>query len=180
MNERLGAAILTGGASTRMGEDKATQLWGGERAVDLVAAMARAAGAVEIVTVGGGDYGWSRVPDTTPLAGPVGGILAGASVLADRGCDIALILAVDSPTIRLSDLTPLLQASPPGAAFEGLHLPMRLALSALPTDAEAGWPVRRLIERLGLMRPRCPPEALARLRGANTPQERARLIADRS
>ena len=180
VTERLGAAILTGGASSRMGEDKAVQLWDGERAVDLVAALARAAGAAEIVTVGGDDYGWSRVADATPLAGPVGGVLAGASALAARGCEAALILAVDSPTIRLGDLAALLDAPPPGAAFEDLHLPMLIVLSALPADAEAGWPVRRLIDRAGLTRPPCPPEALARLRGANTPAERARLIAESS
>jgi len=174
---RLGAAILTGGASSRMGEDKAVQLWGGERAVDLVAALARAAGALEIVTVGGGDYGWPRVGDATPLAGPVGGILSGTAALAERGCHAALILAVDSPTIRLSDLAPLLEAPPPGAAFDGLHLPVLIALAALPADAEAGWPVRRLIESGGLARPACPPEAVARLRGANTPEERAQLLA---
>ena len=179
MTSRLGAAILTGGASSRMGEDKAVQLWGGERAVDLVAALARAAGAAEIVTVGGADYGWPSVPDATPLAGPVGGILAGTAALAASGCDITLILAVDSPTVRLGDLAPLLEAPLPGAAFEGLHLPMRIALSALPTDAEAGWPVRRLIERAGLARLACSPEAVVRLRGANTPEERARLLADR-
>ena len=178
--ERLGAAILAGGASSRMGEDKATQLWADERAVDLVAALGRAAGATEIVTVGGGDYGWPRVPDTRPLAGPVGGILAGAAALAARGCDVALVLAVDSPTIRLSDLAPLLAAPLPGAAFQGLHLPMRLALSALPDDVEAGWPVRQLIERAGLARPASPPEAVLRLRGANTPGERAVLLADRA
>jgi molybdenum cofactor guanylyltransferase len=174
----LGAAILAGGASSRMGEDKAVQLWAGHRAVDLVVALAGAAGATEIVTVGGDDYGWPQVPDAAPLAGPVGGILAGVAALAACGCDEALILAVDSPTIRLNDLWPLLAAPPPGAAFEGLHLPMRVAISALPADAEAGWPIRRLIERAGLARLPCPPGAKRRLRGANTPEEQARLMAE--
>ena len=174
----LGAAILTGGAATRMGEDKALQLWGGRRAVDLVAALAKAAGAVEIVTVGGGDYGWPRVDDVEPLAGPVGGILAGAAALAARGCGEALILAVDSPTIRLEDIAPLLGAPSPGAAFEGLHLPMRIEIAALPAVAEAGWPVRRLIEGAGLERPVCPPCAERRLRGANTPEERVALLTE--
>ena len=42
MTSTLGAMILTGGASSRMGVDKATQLWEGIAAVERVAALARA------------------------------------------------------------------------------------------------------------------------------------------
>ena len=37
---RLGALILSGGHSARMGEDKALLDWGGRRAIDLVASTA--------------------------------------------------------------------------------------------------------------------------------------------
>ena len=39
---------------------------------------------------------------------------------------------------------------------------------------------RRRIEGAGLARPACPPPARARLRGANTPAERAALLAELS
>ena len=74
---RLGVVILTGGASRRMGTDKAAQIWGGRRAVDRLADLARALGAVRVVTAGDGDYGLARAPDPAPQSGPVAGVLAG-------------------------------------------------------------------------------------------------------
>jgi molybdopterin-guanine dinucleotide biosynthesis protein A len=177
MTSALGAMILTGGASSRMGADKATQLWGGVTAVERVAALARAVGASPVVTVGGAAHGLAHVRDERPLGGPVGGVLAGAGALRDAGCTRVLILAVDAPTVQAADLAPLLEAGGTGAAYESLHLPMVLNLSALPVDAEAGWPLGRLAERAGLARPSCAAEVAARIRGANTLDERDALLA---
>jgi molybdopterin-guanine dinucleotide biosynthesis protein A len=174
----LGALILTGGAASRMGVDKAHLLWLGARAVDRVAGIARAAGAQVLVSVGPGDYGLRHVMEEQPLGGPVGGVLAGVRALRDLGCDRALVLAVDAPTIRAGDLQWLLAADKPGGAFEGLHLPMVLDIAAVPNEAEAGWPLARLADRAGLMRLPCPQGAGGRLRGANTPQEREALLAE--
>ncbi|ALL12529.1 molybdenum cofactor guanylyltransferase [Caulobacter henricii] len=171
----FGALILTGGGSRRMGVDKASQDWGGARAVDLLAALAQAVGAGQVLTVGA-DHGLSFVPDPQPGAGPVGGVLAGAAALASVGLARALVLAVDAPTLTPEDLAPLLAAQSPGAAFEGLPLPMALSLEALPAEAEAGWPLRRLVERASLTILPVPIGAQARLRGANTPEERAGLL----
>lgn len=171
---RLGALILSGGGSVRMGEDKGAADWRGARAVDRVADLARALGAEAVITVGVTDYGLPYVVEDPPGGGPVGGVLAGAAALAD--CDRALVLAVDAPTIQADDLRPLLDQPGPGAAFEGLHLPMVVRLAAIPADAEPGWPMARLAERAGLARLPCPEPARARLRGANTPAERDALL----
>jgi molybdopterin-guanine dinucleotide biosynthesis protein A len=173
---RLGAIILTGGASSRMGEDKGAQDWRGRRAVDRVAALARAAGAEATVTVGAVDYGLPMVADVPPLGGPVGGILFGVAALSKADCDQILVLAVDSPTIRLEDIQPLLASD--GAAFEGFHLPLVMFLSDVPTGAKSDWPISRFIERAGLLRPGCPAETQSRLRGANTPGEREALLVE--
>jgi molybdopterin-guanine dinucleotide biosynthesis protein A len=170
----LGAIILTGGASRRMGVDKAAQLWGGRRAVDLVADLARAVGASSILTAGETDYGLPRAPDPAPQSGPVAGVCAGAALLPAQ-IERTLVLAVDAPTIRPADLTPLLEAPGVGASFIGYPLPMVIAISAIPADAEDGWPLRRLVERAQLAQIRPHAGAEARLRGANTPTERARL-----
>jgi molybdopterin-guanine dinucleotide biosynthesis protein A len=171
---RLGALILSGGGSVRMGEDKGAADWLGVRAVDRVARLARAMGAEAVITVGATDYGLPHVVEDPPGSGPVGGVLAGAAALGD--CDRVLVLAVDAPTIAPDDLVLLLAQPDPGAAFEGLHLPMVLRPAAIPADAQAGWPMARLAERASLARLPCPETARARLRGANTPAERDALL----
>lgn len=156
-----------------MGADKADMTWSGVTARDRCLALARAVGADPVLTVGaGGD-----VEDDIPVGGPVGGVVAGVRVLQARGCDRVLVLAVDAPTITPTDLGPLLDAGSPGAAYGGLHLPMVADIAALPSEAEPGWPMVRLLERSGLARPDPTQEARPRLRGANTPEERAALLA---
>lgn len=173
---KLGAVILTGGSSRRMGADKAAELWFGMRAVDRVAEVARACGARHVVTAGDVDYGYDTAPDATPLGGPVGGLISGAEALRLRGCDRGLFLAVDAPTLLPADVTDLFAQPSPGAAFEGLPLPMVVDLSAWPADAESGWPLRRLVERIGLSQLVCPKDRRSHVRGANTPGERAALL----
>lgn len=173
----LGAIILTGGGSERMGTDKALLEWAGVRAVDRVAALAQAVGCGRVITAGGRAYGYSQAADETPGGGPVGGVLAGARVLRGAGCQRALVLAVDAPTIEPDDLRPLLNAEAAGAAYETLHLPLVLWLDALPAEAAPGWPLGRLIERIGALRLALPPALQPRLRGANSPEERQALLA---
>jgi len=170
----LGAIILAGGASRRMGEDKALQMWGERRAIDHVAALARSVGARPVITAGGGDYGLPRVSEPVPESGPVAGVLAGVAGLSGAA-ERVLILAVDAPTIRAADLQPLLDAEGPGAAYAGLPLPMVLHLVAMPADARDDWPLKRLVDRAGLRQLPLGRASAARIRGANTPAERARL-----
>lgn len=170
----LGVVILTGGAGQRMGADKAELAWGGRRAVDRLAELARELGATAIVSAGARDYGLPIAVEDPPGGGPVAGLVAGARAL--EGCTRALVLAVDAPTVTADDLAPLLASTPPGAAYAGLHLPMVIAVAAIPADAGAGWPMGRLVERGGLSRLAVPPDSEARLRGANTPAEREALL----
>src|SRR4051812_23167963 len=96
---KTGGLILAGGASRRMGQDKALVEWDGARAVDRVFALAG-----EVcdgpALVSGGDYGLPFVADPQPMAGPVAGILSGAAMLLAQGCNVMLVLAVDAPTLR--------------------------------------------------------------------------------
>jgi len=172
----LGVVILTGGASSRMGADKAAQDWAGRRAVDRLVELAQALGAKAVVTAGVTDYGLARAVEDPPGGGPVAGLAAGAAALSTAGCVRALVLAADAPTITVGDLAPLLAAPAPGAAYEGLHLPLVIHLGALPADQVHGWPMGRLVEKAGLARLPAPPSAADRLRGANTPAEREMLL----
>ena len=172
---RLGAVILVGGASSRMGTDKAAQVWEGKRAVDLVAELARAAGA-QLVLTAGGDYGLPFVTDPFEGAGPAAGVFAGVARLGEEAMSHALLLAVDAPTIEVCDLATLFAAPDPGAAFAGYPLPAVMVLTAVPWEAQPDWSLRRLIERACLAAPEAPAELTLRLRGANTPAERAAVL----
>ena len=174
--ESLGAIILTGGASSRMGEDKASVDWLGRRAVDRVAQLAGEVGAGLVMTVGRVSHGLPFTPDPVPLGGPTGGILAGLAALRAQNRDQALVLAVDAPTLRAADLAPLLREGPPGASYAGYPLPLLIATDVDVSAVSADWPIGRLVDRCGLRRPACPPDAAPRLRGANTPGEKEILL----
>lgn len=171
----FGAGILLGGRSSRMGVDKAMLDWNGRTAVDRVADLARTLGAAPVVAIGRPVAGLASVLDGGQ--GPVGGVIEAISHLRELGCERVLVLAVDAPTLTADDIVPLL-AEPAGAAYEGQPLPMALPVASLPPEALPDWPMRRLAERAGLARLRLPAEAAARLRGANTPEERETLLAD--
>jgi molybdopterin-guanine dinucleotide biosynthesis protein A len=173
---RFGAIILTGGASSRMGSDKAVLDWNGQRAVDRLAALADHVGAAACVTSGAHGYGLPFASEEPPGGGPVAGIVAAAKTLMSQGCRRALVLAVDAPTFVAADLAALLASAAPGACFEGQRLPLVLDLVSLPQDGGRDWPMIRLIEAIGLTRLPCPAGAESRLRGANTPAEHKALL----
>lgn len=157
-----------------MGEDKAAIEWDGVRAVDWIAAVARAAGAEPVLTVGARDYGYDNVREPEADGGPVAGVLAGCAALRAMGIGRALVLACDAPTLRVEDLAPLLAGADPGAAYARLHLPLVVAIDRLPSEG-AGWSMKRLIAEAGVNLLEPQPDAMARLRGANTPDELERL-----
>ena len=96
-------AVLTGGRSTRMGTDKAFVEVDGRPMAGRVAAALRAAGAAEVLAVGGDldrlpSLGFDRaVPDRHPGEGPLGGLL---TALAAAGHDVVVVLACDVPAAR--------------------------------------------------------------------------------
>ncbi|HEX7887056.1 MAG TPA: NTP transferase domain-containing protein [Phenylobacterium sp.] len=174
----LGVVILTGGGSSRMGADKAALLWNGRRAVDRLADLARELDAVAAVTAGAGDYGLPTAAEDPPGGGPAAGLLTGAKRLRGLGCERVLVVATDAPTITVEDLRPLLETPAPGAAYAGLNLPLVAEIAALPPGDGQGWAMGRLIDAAALARIACPAGSAARLRGANTPEEREALLAD--
>jgi molybdopterin-guanine dinucleotide biosynthesis protein A len=160
-----------------MGTDKARLDWDGVSAIERLAALSRDLG-IPMVLTAGADHGLPAVLDANPGEGPCGGILAAALRLQADGYDRALIVAVDAPTLLASDIQPLLEAEAPGAAYEDLPLPMVIDLAAIPATTEAGWPLKRLLQVAGLIVQPCSDQSRPRLRGANTPEEHRRLLAD--
>ena len=94
---RVAGAVLCGGASTRMGQDKALLEVAGTPMAALVAAALRAAGATEVFAVGGnadalGAAGLTVRPDAWPGAGPLAATVTALEVAAEP---IVVVLACD-------------------------------------------------------------------------------------
>jgi molybdopterin-guanine dinucleotide biosynthesis protein A len=109
---RAAAAVLTGGASRRMGTDKATLRVEGVAMARRVADAALAAGAHPVVAVGGDVDGLAAagldvVPDRWPGEGPLGGLLSAAGHLAGRHL---LVLACDLPMLDAATVQLVLDA----------------------------------------------------------------------
>lgn len=105
-------AILTGGASTRMGRDKALLSVEGVPLAARLARVLRSAGASEVFTVGGNHEALAalelrHVPDETPHEGPLGGILAALNAATEEA---VVIVACDMPWIEVHDVERLVAA----------------------------------------------------------------------
>jgi molybdopterin-guanine dinucleotide biosynthesis protein A len=97
--EAIGGLLLTGGASRRMGSDKALIEVDGRRLVDR-AATVLAAVADPVVEVGPGWSGLPAVREDPPGTGPLAALSAGAAALRAAGHDgPVLVLAVDMPRV---------------------------------------------------------------------------------
>jgi molybdopterin-guanine dinucleotide biosynthesis protein A len=97
--DRIAGLLLTGGASSRMGVDKAVLRVDGRRLAERAAAVL---GAVcdPVLEVGPGVSGLDAVREAEPGTGPLAALAAGASALRERGHDGALlVLAVDLPFV---------------------------------------------------------------------------------
>ena len=114
MTPRFTGAVLTGGASRRLGTDKALLEIDGQALAERSAAALRDAGATEVLAIGGDLDALGRltavdraVPDLHPGEGPLGGVLSAFAAAAD---DVVVVLACDVPGIAASDVRALLDA----------------------------------------------------------------------
>lgn len=101
-------AVLVGGASRRMGRDKALVEVEGVPMASRVAAALDAAGAREVVLIGGTDRRLSRrhVADAHPGEGPLGGVL---TALAASDADLVVVTACDLPWLDAGTVRALLE-----------------------------------------------------------------------
>ena len=120
MEARPGAGVagllLTGGASRRMGSDKALLEVDGRRMVDRAAAVL-AAVADPVLEVGPGWSGLPAVREDPPGAGPLAAVSTGAAALRAAGHDgPVLVLAVDMPRVGVEVLRLLAERAGPATA----------------------------------------------------------------
>ncbi len=112
----LAGAVLVGGASRRMGRDKAAMPWGDTTMGERVVAVLRSAGCDPVIAVGGradahGGLGVSLEPDHFPGEGPLGGIVTALRTLTTP---YVAIVACDMPWLEASVITSLRDACSTG------------------------------------------------------------------
>lgn len=108
----LSAVILAGGASRRMGRDKAWMEFEGRPLIQLAVDKVRALGVEEIFVSGRADEDYSALKcpvllDLEPGFGPMGGIECG---LYECTSPLLLVLAVDLPRMSTAFLTQMQQS----------------------------------------------------------------------
>lgn len=114
MTMKFTGAVLTGGASRRMGVDKALIEIDGAPLVARSVTALRDAGAGEVIALGGDAFalvsvgGVDRVvADLHPGEGPLGGLL---TAFESAGSDVVVVLACDVPGITSADVLQLVTA----------------------------------------------------------------------
>jgi molybdenum cofactor guanylyltransferase len=103
-------ALLTGGASRRMGSPKAALPWSGgslaQRAADALAATCSVA-----IEVGPGFTTLERVDEPTPSEGPLGALVA--AIVRLEMCRPLILLACDLPLVDAASLAALCASPDP-------------------------------------------------------------------
>jgi molybdopterin-guanine dinucleotide biosynthesis protein A len=170
-------AILAGGASTRMGRDKALLARGGVTLLHGLVQAAAHLGPVAVVgrPVEAGIHA-TFLPDAVPGAGPLGGI---AAALAWAAPEPVLIIAVDLPWLTSADLAWLADL-PPGLdgtvvrcaghiepLFSRWHPSLATAVAAALADGRRS-PLA-VLERAAMAAYDAPADLAARLRDCDTP-----------
>lgn len=108
-------AVLCGGASSRMGRDKALLLVDGVAMAARVAAALRAGGCDEVIAIGGDAAGLTAlgltvVPDEFPGEGPLGGVITALTARPEAAMVVAV--ACDLPALQPSSTAALIAALP--------------------------------------------------------------------
>jgi molybdopterin-guanine dinucleotide biosynthesis protein A len=106
-------AVLCGGASTRMGTDKALIVVGGTTLAERACRVLAQGGANPVVCVGGDagrltSLGLTVVPDADPGEGPLGGVLTALAHSQSVSRAGAVVVACDMPQITVEVIDALI------------------------------------------------------------------------
>ena len=133
---RVCIGLLTGGQSTRMGQDKATTAVAGRSMAQRVAEACRATG-LETIVLGPTDAetGLESLPDDDAApAGPLGGLF---TLLAARPDHHVILVATDQPFVRTATLLQL-ALEPAGDIVVPFFVATRRVLVAMRSGANFG------------------------------------------
>lgn len=100
MTSSILGAVLAGGRSTRMGQDKAYVLVSGSTMLESVASAVHSV-SDRVVLLGPDRDGWECWPDSVHAQGPLAGV---ATALTRTETDHVLLVAVDHPFVTVDTL----------------------------------------------------------------------------
>jgi molybdopterin-guanine dinucleotide biosynthesis protein A len=156
MGSTLLGAVLAGGASRRMGTDKAEVEVSGSTLLDRVAS-AVAEVADRVVVLGGDRQGYESWPDRVPGSGPLAGL---ATALSQMTEDRALVVAVDNAFVQPETLAhlALVESDLPVVPVDHAGVrqvtcavyPRQIAGQAVE-EAESGGSVQTLLDRVSFL-----------------------------
>lgn len=117
MSDAVLGAVLVGGASRRMGEDKATLALDGEPMAHRVRRALFDGGAGAVVLIGADPADDGAVADRWPGEGPLGGLATAVAEAAGLdGIEVVVVAACDQPDLTgavIADLVQALHGAPP-------------------------------------------------------------------
>ena len=149
-------AILTGGRSTRMGEDKSNVVVAGKPMLDSVVEALRVA-VDSFVLLGPDRPGYVCWPDAVHVGGPLAGI---ATALSRSTDDQVMVVAVDQPFLRHETVIPLIgHAGQVPVVPVDDHGVRQVTCALYPTaiakqaveEAEAGGSIQTLLDRVSFL-----------------------------
>ena len=141
--------VLAGGASRRMGRDKARLPIKGKALCAIMAETLRAAGCDPVLISGPGG-----IKDMYPGQGPLAGIHAAFDHLGKA--EAMVIVPVDMPALSAQSLKALIEANGEVVLYAGQSLPLKLAnvthirqrLEAILSEKGGDWSIRNFVRGL--------------------------------
>lgn len=147
----LVVAVLAGGLSSRMGQDKRFLKIGSESLLDRAVSLGENFGRVLIC---GQVAGRECLPDKIPGQGPISGLLSVAAEITEPAW--VLVLPVDMPLLNFALLNDLIkQAQKPGLAYQDYELPLLFWCDARAVSILENlerWSIKAFLEALGAQR----------------------------
>jgi len=146
---RLAGLVRAGGASKRMGRDKARLPIKGKTLGEIMADTLRAAGCEPVLISGPND-----IQDVYPGQGPLAGIHAAFDHMGKA--EAMLVVPVDMPALSTQSLKVLAEADGEAVLYEGQSLPLKLAnarfirqrLEAILSEEGGDWSIRNFVRGL--------------------------------
>lgn len=148
----LVVAILAGGQSSRMGQDKRFLKMGDQSLLDRTIGLAELLS--RRVLICGDVPGRECLPDEISQRGPVSGLLSASQVVQEPAW--LLVLPVDMPLLTVDFLKDFLRkAEKPGVAYQDYELPFLFwcdASAAIILENLERWSIKSFLSALGAKR----------------------------